>query len=191
MARQVQGLEEEVLVYENPAIRSARMSTAFALATMALSVVLAVYVFYTLPAAGEPAELAPLGQRVAWAGGVIMMGAIFFGMMCRYVCYITSRLLYRPRTDELVVESLTVFRRKQRVVELDEVATSNLSEIDPLGLEEPDEVPWIKIMLRSGSSFVVSLPGRIHRYDVFNRMLRQAGFDFDWVSRHQAAFERV
>ena len=163
--------DERVLVYDNEPTTGARMTSVFALATFALSLFLSWFVFTHMTHNGE---LATFTQRSVWAGAIALGGAAFLAWAWVRNRKVTSRIYFEPRHEILEIVHPALLGNSSREVALSEVETANSG--DPRG-QSRAHAPYIRLGVHHGRSFVVNLPGHIHRYDVFTQMLQRAGVD--------------
>ncbi|HSI03615.1 MAG: hypothetical protein ACAI38_13470 [Myxococcota bacterium] len=163
---------DRVLVYENEPMTGARVTALFAIGTAIFSFFLAGYVFTSM---NWGTQLAPVGQRLAWASVIAGGGLAFLGWAWLHNRKVTQRIFYKPG-DVLELEHPSLFGSASRDVPIAALENADFHSGDPQG-EERVNVPWIRIGVHHGRSFIVNLPGHVHRYDVFSRMLERAGFD--------------
>lgn len=164
---------ERVLVYENEPIVGARMTSMFAVATFVFSLFLAGYVFTSMRWGGE---LAPVLSRAGWSSVIAVGGIAFLSWAWLHNRKVTQRIFHRAKGDVLVLEHPAIFGSATREVPMAALENANFHEGDTAG-EERVNAPFVRLGVQHGRAFVVNLPGHIHRYDVFARMLQRAGFD--------------
>ena len=177
---------ERVLVYENQPATGARMTAVFAMGTFVFSLFLAYYVFTNMRTSGE---LMPLTQRVVCASILAAMGVGFLAWSWVHNRKVTTRIFYRGGDDAIEVEHPTLFGSGSRIVKLAHVESSNFHAGDPRG-ENRVSAPWLRIGVRNGRAFIVNLPGRIYRSDIFARLLERAGFDPRLAAQRQGLVEQ-
>lgn len=177
---------ERVLVYENQPATGARMTAVFAMGTFVFSLFLAYYVFTNMRTSGE---LMPLTQRVVCASILAAMGVGFLAWSWVHNRKVTTRIFYRGGDDAIEVEHPTLFGSGSRIVKLAHVESSNFHAGDPRG-ENRVSAPWLRIGVRDGRAFIVNLPGRIYRSDIFARLLERAGFDPRLAAQRQGLVEQ-
>ncbi len=164
---------ERVLVYENEPIVGARMTSMFAIGTFVFSLFLAGYVFTSMSWGGEPA---PLSSRLGWSSVIALGGIVFLSWAWLHNRKVTQRIFHRAKGDVLELEHPSLFGSATREVPMAALENANFHEGDQAG-EERVNAPFVRLGVHHGRAFVVNLPGHIHRYDVFSRMLQRAGFD--------------
>jgi hypothetical protein len=177
---------DRVLVYENDPITGARMTATFAIGTFLFSLFLAGYVFTSMTLGGQ---LAPLGSRLGWAGVIVAGGGAFLAWAWLHNRKVTQRIFYKARGDVLELEHPSLFGSAIRDVPIAALQNANFHSGDPQG-EKRVNIPWIRIGVHHGRSFIVNLPGHVHRYDVFARMLERAGFEPEDAFAKQALVEQ-
>ena len=176
---------DRVLVYENGTMTGARVTALFAMGTFVFSIFLAGYVFTRLQWGSQPGSL---GSRLAWAGVLAAGGLAFFVWAWLHNRKVTQRIFYKPG-DILEIEHPSLFGSSHRDVPIAALQNAYFHSGDPQG-EERVNAPWVRIGVHHGRSFIVNLPGQIHRYDVFSRMLERAGFDPEDAFTKQSAVEQ-
>ena len=164
---------DRVLVYENDPITGARVTAMFAMGTFVFSLLLGGYVFTRMTWGGQ---LAPLGSRLGWSGVLVGGGVAFLAWAWLHNRKVTERIFYKARGELLELEHPSLFGSATRNVPFASLENADFHSGDPRG-EKRVNVPWIRIGVHHGRSFIVNLPGQVHRYDVFVRILERAGFD--------------
>lgn len=177
---------DRVLVYDNEPTTGARMTAVFAMSTFVFSLFLSYFVFTHMAWGGE---LAPVMRRAIWAGVIALGGIAFLGWAWQHNRRVTSRIYYRQTSETLELEHPTLFGSSRRDVPLSAVENADFHSGDPLG-ENRGHAPWVRVGVRHGRSFIVNLPGHVHCYDVFSRLLERAGFDATVAQQRQAAVEQ-
>jgi hypothetical protein len=183
MERPITG--DRVLVYDNEPTTGARMTALFAIGTFAFSLFLSWFVFTHMAWNGE---LAPVMRRGIWAAVIALGGAAFLGWAWLHNRKVTSRIYYRQSSEMLELEHPTLFGSDTRQVALSQVENADFTSGDPKG-ENRVNAPYVRIGVHHGRAFIVNLPGHIHRYDVFSRVLERAGFDPTVAMQKQAVVE--
>ncbi len=121
-------------------------------------------------------EMAPLARRGIWAGIIVVCGSAFLGWAWLHTRRVISRIFFRQKGEVLELEHPTLFGTSWRQVALSQVENADFTSGDPTG-ENRVNAPYVRIGVHHGRPFIVNLPGHIHRYDVFSRVLERAGFD--------------
>lgn len=177
---------ERVLVYENQPTTGARMTAVFAIGTFIFSLFLANYVFNNMQTSNE---LMPLTQRAICAGAIALLGIGFLAWAWMHNRKITSRIFYRSSADTIELEHPTLFGSATRDVALADLENANFHSGDPRG-ENRVNAPWVRVGVRHGRAFIVNLPGRVYRSDIFARVLERAGFDPKLAAQKQGLVEQ-
>jgi hypothetical protein len=175
-----------VLVYENDPTVGAHMIAFFAIGTLVFSMFLAWYTFSTMTWGGQAA---PLSQRVGFSLVIAAMGVGFFAWAALHNRKVTQRMFYREADDMLEIEHPVLFGRSTRDVPMSALENANFHAGDPEG-EVRVHSPWVRIGVHGRRSFFINLPGQVYRYDVFARVLQNAGLDFQEVFIKQAWVEQ-
>jgi hypothetical protein len=100
------------------------------------------------------------GERILWAGGLVLLSLSFFSATCLYTWRVATQLILINDGRTLRVDTLSLFGTRHREVAVSDLRAWNYHTGDISG-EEAMSPPWLWVKVRRGGSFVLPLSGFI------------------------------
>lgn len=160
----------ETLLMEGGSQAPLRIVSVVALTFAVGSLVLAALLLDTNVSLGASISS---GERVVWAGGLLLMLVGFFAAVSMYRRRVASRITLLGDGQHLRIETPSLFGSSFTDVDLDDLVLSRYHEGDRAG-EESLATPWLHLQVKRQRSFVVPLTGNIPNKERLLRVLNAA-----------------
>ena len=127
-------------------------------------------------APGDGGVLAPVGERIAWALGVVLLGLAFLAGMWLYGRLYATSIGYDEAADALHVRTLEFLASREQVYPASAVQGARYQEGRLETIRHSVDAPWFKLRIEGRSwPIIVDAQGEFLEPELAARLLRTSG----------------